>query len=161
MFFSIVLDARPHLRYWNPSISSETSSNAYFDRLPCKFSRFWAPLQGNRTFSRQVQFYCSGAQNFETCLGTYRRPFRLSLPPHFRLFSTWWWPQIIDMSELKWPNIFDMTNIFWPKKKSFLWNHDFRENWLGSLSMAFFHGKSESGSKFQYIIFKYRCHDIG
>ena len=27
--------------------------------------------------------------------------------------------------------------------------------------MAFFHGKSESGSKFQYIIFKYRCHDIG
>ena len=99
IFFSIVLDARPHLRYWNPSISSETSSNAYFDRLPCKFSRFWAPLQGNRTFSRQVQFYCSGAQN--------------------------------------------------------------HENWLGSLSMAFFHGKSGSSSKFQYIIFKYRCHDIG
>ena len=99
MFFSIVLDARPHLRYWNPSIKPETSSNAYFDRLPCKFSRFWAPLQGNRTFSRQVQFYCSGAQN--------------------------------------------------------------HENWLGSLSMAFFHGKSESSSKFQYIIFKYRCHDIG
>ena len=99
MVFSIVLDARPHLRYWNPSISSETSSNAYFDRLPCKFSRFWAPLQGNRTFSCQVQFYCSGAQN--------------------------------------------------------------HENWLGSLSMAFFHGKSESGSKFQCIIFKYRCHDIG
>ena len=58
---------------------------------------------------------CSAAQNFETCLGIYRRPLRLSLLPHFRLFSNWWWPQIIDMSELKWPNIFDMTNNFWPK----------------------------------------------
>ena len=70
MFFSIVLNAKPHLRYWNPSIKPETSSNAYFDRLPCDFSRFWAPLQGNCTFSRQVQFYCSGAQNHENWLGS-------------------------------------------------------------------------------------------
>ena len=34
----------------------------------------------------------------------------------------------------------------------FLWNHDFWENWLGSLSKQLFHGKSESSSKFQYII---------
>ena len=74
MFFSIVLDATPHLRYWNLSLKPKTSSNAYFDRLPCKFSRFWAPLQGNRTFSRQVQFYCSGAQNFENLHGSLSQP---------------------------------------------------------------------------------------
>ena len=43
----------------------------------------------------------------------------------------------------------------------FLWKHDFRENGLGSLSRQLFHGKSGSGSKYQNIIFKYRCHDIG
>ena len=69
-FFAIVLAAKPHLRYWNPSLSSKTSSNAYFDRLPCNFSRFSASLQGNGTFSRQVQFYCSGAQNHENCHGS-------------------------------------------------------------------------------------------
>ena len=31
----------------------------------------------------------------------------------------------------------------------------------GACRGSFFHGKSSSGSKFQYIIFKYRCHDIG
>ena len=74
MIISIVLAAKPHLRYWNLSMTSRTSSNAYFDWLPSDFSRFWTPLQGNRTFSRQVQFYCSGAQNFENLLGSLSQP---------------------------------------------------------------------------------------
>ena len=66
------------------------------------------------------------------------------------------------LKSLIWANQSDqkfLTSLY--KNDIPIWNHDFRENWLGSLSMAFFHGKSESGSKFQYIIFKYRCHDIG
>ena len=46
-------------------------------------------------------------------------PWDLQTPPHFRLFSSWWWPQIIDLSESKWPKFFDVTKIFWQKKMSF------------------------------------------
>ena len=62
------------------------------------------------------------------------------------------------MSKIRILNIFfqGCPSVLW-----FLWNHDFWENWLGSLSRQLFHGKSGSGSKFQYIIFLYWCHDIG
>ena len=50
------------------------------------------------------------------------RPLRIAVPPHFRLFSIQWWPQIINMSEWKWPKKNDTTNFVWPKKKSFVFD---------------------------------------
>ena len=49
-FFSIVLAAKPYLRCWNPSMSSKTSSNAYFDRLPMQLFKILSATAGKSHF---------------------------------------------------------------------------------------------------------------
>ena len=75
LFFPVFLmDAKAYLRYWNFALTSKTSSNWCFDRLPSKFSKQWFSLEGNCTWREKARIPCSGKQIFENLLGNLSQP---------------------------------------------------------------------------------------
>ena len=86
------------------------------DRFPSKFQNFERDCSITALDDVKCGYTAVPLKILKLAWEPIAGPWDLQNPPHFRLFSIQWWPQIIDMSESKWPNIFDMTNNFWPKK---------------------------------------------
>ena len=91
------------------------------DRFPSKFQNFERHCRNSSLFLVKCSFTAVALKILKLAWEPIAGPWDSQNPPHFRLFSIQWWPQIIDMSESKWPKFFDMTKSFWPKKGLFFW----------------------------------------
>ena len=115
-------------------------------QVPKQVSKFWAPLQEFPTFSRKVQFYCCGAQNFENLLGSLSQPIfwsknRTQLEISVSKMGLML-PDLKNRSKSVNKNSVEKWNIMVLSMTTFFSSSLFLVNWHGSLWKQLFHVKS-------------------
>ena len=104
------------------------------DRFPSKFQNFERHCSKTALDEKKWGIPAVPLKMLKLAWEPIAGPWDLQNPPHFRLFSIQWWPQIIDRSKSKWPKIFVMTKNFLTEKvikiSSFYFGPGSPKNWF-------------------------------